>query len=208
MNGNIPNRPNWTRSLTVMIFVALIGALVGCLVDKGIKKTDRFYLQNSAGAVLFDHEKHKNLADSCARCHHELYSAEQAAPCEDCHDDGFVAGVYNHSELKEIHSLDCGRCHQEREKQVDSCRECHPTTQESDSLTINCAECHEDSYFPEMMEHDEYNEVSEHSCIGCHSPRAVSLAYHTNCTNCHLETLPDRFTIAGGDVSCGACHLR
>jgi hypothetical protein len=208
MSGNIRDRKNWTGSLTVVIIVELVGALIGCLAVKDEKSTDRLYLQNSAGAVLFDHDKHKDSTDSCGRCHHDLYTAAQATPCQECHDDGFVAGEYDHAELKEVHSRDCARCHQESDEQAASCRECHPTSQKSDTLTNNCAECHNDSYFPEMMEHDEYQEVGEHSCLGCHSPRSVSEAYHTNCTNCHLETLPDRFAIAGGDVSCGACHLR
>jgi hypothetical protein len=210
MSGNIRNRRNWTRSMTVVMLVALIGALIGCLADKDQKKTDRIYLQNSAGAVLFDHEKHKNSAQSCAQCHHDLYTAAQATSCEECHDDGFVADDFNHDDLKEIHSLDCAKCHQQNDDnhQATSCRECHPATQKSDKSANNCAECHDDSYSPEIMEHDEYTEIDEHSCLSCHSPRAVSEVFHTNCTNCHLQTLPDRFAKAGGDVSCGACHLR
>jgi hypothetical protein len=211
MSGNIRNRRNWTRSLTVVMLVTLIGALIGCLANKGEKKADRVFLQNSAGAVLFDHERHKGAADSCAQCHHDLYTSVQATPCEDCHDDGFVTGDYNHADLKEIHSLDCAKCHEQGadNEQAASCRQCHPTTQKDDKLTNNCMECHDDNSFSSgMMEHDEYAEVDEHSCIGCHSPRSVSEAYHANCTKCHLETLPDRFANAGGDVRCGACHLR
>ena len=210
MNGDIRNRRNWTRSLTIVMLVAAIGALIGCLADKGEKRTDRVYLQNSAGAVLFDHEKHKNSTDSCAQCHHDLYSAVQAVSCEDCHDAGFTADEYSHAELKDFHNLDCAKCHEQEDDnaQAVSCRECHPIARTSDTLTMSCTECHDESYSKEMMAHDEYTEIDEHSCLGCHAPKSVSDAYHTNCTSCHLETVPTRFTTAGGEVSCGACHLR
>jgi hypothetical protein len=175
MNGNMQNRRNWTRSLSVVITVAVIGAVIGCLADDGIVTTDRIYLQNSAGAVLFDHQAHKESVDTCVQCHHNLN--EQGG-----------------DDLDEL--------------QAASCRECHPTTQQSEKQTQSCTVCHEDDYEPDMMEHDEYLEISDHSCLGCHSPKSVSEVYHINCSNCHLETLPDRFTTAGGDVSCGACHLR
>ncbi len=210
MNGNIPNRLNWTRSLTVVMILAVIGVIVGYLAETSEEKTDRVYLVNSAGSVLFDHEKHKTSADSCAACHHELYSAAQATPCAECHDDEFVVEDYDHADLKEMHSRDCARCHEQSgdNDQAVSCRECHPGTAKNATVTNTCAECHDDSYSPEMMDHDELTEIDEHSCLGCHFPKSVSEVYHVNCTNCHLETLPDRFAKTGGDVSCGACHLR
>lgn len=210
MNGDIRNRRNWTRSLTIVMLVAAMSAFVGCMADKGAKKTDRIYLQNSAGAVLFDHGKHQNSTTSCAQCHHDLYRATPAASCEDCHDAGRAADEYSHAELKELHNRDCAKCHEQgaADAQAVSCRTCHATTATADTLTTSCSQCHEDSYSKEMMTHDEYTEIDEHSCLGCHAPRAVSEAYHTSCTSCHLETLPTRFATAGGDVSCGACHLR
>ncbi len=210
MSGKNQNRRNWTRSLTVVVLVALIGVLIGSLPSKSDKKTDRLYLQSSAGAVLFDHNKHKTTADSCLECHHDLYSARQATSCSECHDDGYFGSDYEHSELKEIHVFDCATCHEQAadNRQATSCRECHSATPSNDNLTNKCSECHDDSYFPEIMDHDEYTEIEDHTCLGCHTPRALSDSYHINCTNCHLETLPDRFATNDGDVSCGACHLR
>lgn len=210
MSGNIHNRRNWTRSLTVLVLIVVIAALISGLTDKDQQKNDRFYLVNSAGAVLFDHQQHQESADSCAQCHHQLYSAEQATSCEDCHDDEFVADEYSHGELKEIHSLDCAKCHEQVEDNdvAASCRECHPASQSNVAPIKSCAECHDDSYLPEMMTHDEYTEISDHSCLGCHSPGSISEVYHASCTNCHLETIPERFTTTDGELSCGACHLR
>jgi hypothetical protein len=89
-----------------------------------------------------------------------------------------------------------------------SCRECHLASQQGEATPVSCADCHDDSYTPEMMSHEEYLEVEEHSCLGCHSPRSLADSYHSNCSSCHLKTAPARFAQAGGEVRCGACHLR
>lgn len=210
MNGNFRDRRNWTRSLTMVVIVAVVAVVIGCMVDKKADKTDRFYLKSAAGAVLFDHEKHSQATESCAQCHHDLYGAEQAILCAECHDEELDSNEFDHSELKEIHNRNCSKCHDviAEEDQIVSCRTCHPGLQEGEQNTVSCTECHDDGYSPDMMQHDEYMEMEEHSCLGCHTPKSVSEAYHTNCSHCHLETSPERFTQAGGDVNCGACHLR
>jgi hypothetical protein len=168
MSGNIRDRRNWTRSLTVVMIVAVAAVVIGCMVDVEAEKTDRLYLKNTAGAVLFDHGTHSQSADSCVQCHHNVEAETEAA----------------------------------------SCRECHPGIQPSETNTVACIECHDDSYSPDMMEHEEYLEMEEHSCLGCHTPRSVSNAYHKNCSDCHLENSRERFTKANGELLCGACHLR
>lgn len=168
MSGNNRVRRNWTRSLTVVMIIAVVAVVIGCLVDVKADKTDRRYFKNTAGAVLFDHGVHSTSADACVQCHHDLRG----------------------------------------EKKASSCRECHPGSQPSETNTVACLECHDDSYSSDMMSHDEYLEVDDHSCLGCHAPRAVSEAYHANCSNCHLEQSRERFTKADGELLCGACHLR
>ena len=168
MSGNFLDRQNWTRSLTVVMIFAVIAVAIGYLVNVEAVVKDRVYLQNTAGAVLFDHEMHSQVTDSCVECHHTITADAEATSCRDCHSD----------------------------------------TQPSKNQPVNCESCHDDSYSPEMMVHDEYLEIDEHTCLGCHSPRSVSDAYHTNCTTCHLETSRERFTKVDGDVLCGACHLR
>lgn len=209
MSGNIQNRRNWTRSLTIILLVAVIGAVIGCLANTKTVTTDRVYLRSTAGAVLFDHGEHASSADSCATCHHDLYASELATSCEECHDDEFTPNDVSHAEMKEIHNRDCTTCHEQvtPNDQAASCRECHPGMQPEEKNTLNCTECHDDDYTPDMMTHDEYLEVSDHACLGCHAPQSVSEVYHTNCSSCHLDTNPDRFTDAGGELLCGACHL-
>ncbi len=110
MSGNMQNRRNWTRSLSAVITVAVIGAVIGCLADDGVIETDRVYLQNTAGAVLFDHQAHKDSADSCVQCHHNL--DQQGG---DDLDD-------------ELQAASCRESHprtQQSEKQTQSCTVCH-----------------------------------------------------------------------------------
>ena len=209
MSGNVRVRRNWARSLTIVLIVAVAGAIIGCLADGKKTNTHRLFFQSTAGAVLFDHGKHSQSADACAQCHHDIYSATQATACTECHDADVKADDFEHDNLKEIHSRDCSRCHQVKEEaKPDSCRTCHPGSQPSTTPLVNCTECHDDSFSPEMLEHDEYLDIEAHTCQGCHAPRSVSEAYHTNCTSCHLENAPARFSGADGKVVCGACHLR
>jgi hypothetical protein len=211
MSGNLPDRRNWTRSLTVVVVVAVAAVIGGYLIDSNAVETDRKYLRATAGPVLFDHGAHQSeYVASCATCHHPLFAAAQAVSCADCHDDGRDKDDLDHDSLKELHNQDCSQCHEQQagDEQASSCRQCHPTLQQEEADTVGCASCHDDSYTPEIMSHDEYLEIEEHSCLGCHAPRSLADAYHTTCSNCHLDTSPERFAQADGEVSCGACHLR
>lgn len=210
MSGNIKKGKNWTISLTIALLVAIAAAVIGCLADVKDTGTNRIFMQASAGSVLFDHGKHSGDAESCMQCHHTLYGATQATSCQECHDDEMKPEEFEHAELKEFHARDCSKCHDRVKEDAEalSCRECHPGIQPSETNTNSCQECHDDDYTPDMMGHDEYQEIEDHSCLGCHTPKSVSEAYHTNCSHCHLETAPEKFTTAGGELQCGSCHLR
>lgn len=198
--------------MSVVVVVAAAAVIVGYLVPgtaETDKVTDRMFLENTAGPVLFDHQEHNQMTGSCAVCHHPLYSAAQATTCEDCHGDDRAADDFSHDELKEMHANDCSQCHEQQSEaaQAASCRQCHPAIQQSESATLACTECHEDGYTPDIMAHDEYQEIEDHSCLGCHAPQSLSDAYHTGCSDCHLENSPERFTQADGEILCAACHL-
>lgn len=120
------------------------------------------------------------------------------------------AVLFDHGEHSTV-ADSCVVCHHNvtEDDDPESCRECHRTSPQSDVHTVSCTECHDDeSYTPDLMEHDEYLEIEDHACMECHSPRSLSQVYHINCTNCHLENAPERFADDGGAVTCGACHLR
>jgi len=196
--------------MTIALLVAVAAVVIGYMTASETVATDRFYLKNTAGNVLFDHGGHNETIESCATCHHSLYGAAQVTSCEDCHGDDVEAAEFEHASLKEIHGQDCSACHEQKDDddQARSCRECHPYTQESEEPLVSCTECHDDGYEPDMMPHDDYQETGDHSCLGCHNPNSISEVYHTNCTGCHLEAAPDNFANSDGSVMCSACHLR
>lgn len=210
MSGKPRVRRNWTLSLTIALCVAVGAVIIGCMAGGKTVVTDRQYIRSTAGNVLFDHGKHNEEAESCAVCHHDLYGAEQVTPCAECHDDEVDPAEFDHADLKEFHGRDCASCHEQtvEDDQALSCRSCHPGVQKNENRTVTCGECHDDDYEPDMLEHDEYLEIEDHSCLGCHAPGSVSESYHTNCTSCHLETAPERFTNSDRTVNCSACHLR
>jgi hypothetical protein len=209
MSGSNSRRRNWTVSITGALLVAIIAALIGFMKDDTSTATDRYYLRNTAGNVLFDHGRHSEDADACAACHHSLFGAEVAIGCEECH-DSFAVEDFEHGELSEFHGWDCATCHEQAEDddQAASCRSCHPANQQSESRLIDCEECHDEGYEADMMTHDEYLEIDDHSCLGCHVPGSIAEVYHQSCTPCHLEAAYERFTRADGSVNCGGCHLR
>lgn len=196
--------------MTAAVLVAAAAAVIGGMAGAGNEETDRVYLRSTAGSVLFDHGKHSETAESCAVCHHDLLAGEQFVSCQECHGDDIDPAEFAHADLKEYHGGDCLKCHEQAagDDQAQTCRECHPGTQENEEKTVGCTECHDDGFTPDMMGHDEYLEVEDHSCLGCHQPGSVSEAYHANCTACHMETSPKRFADPEGGVVCAACHLR
>lgn len=209
MSGNPQGRRNWTLSMTVALIVATAAAVIGFMAGETSVATDRYYLESTAGNVLFDHGRHSSEADSCAACHHDLYGGSQAVSCEECHDSA-DPDEFEHAELKEFHSRDCATCHEQDsdDDQAASCRSCHPGFQDSEERSVSCTDCHDDDYDPEMLGHDEYLEIEDHSCLGCHAPGSVSEVYHISCTSCHLEVATDRFANDDETVMCSGCHLR
>ncbi len=210
MSGKPGGRRNWTLSMTFAFLVATAAAVIGSLYTTEPENTDRVYLQSSAGAVLFDHGKHGGMVDSCAKCHHDLYGASEVTSCTECHDEDFEAASFEHTELKEFHGRDCSKCHEQvqEDDRAASCRTCHPGAQQGEDRTVSCLECHGDEYTPDLMVHNEFLEIEEHSCLGCHAPTTVSEAYHSTCTNCHVEVSPEKFTATDGAIQCSGCHLR
>jgi len=210
MSGRPNVRKNWTLSVSIALAFAVAAAVLGCMTGTKPVETDRLYITSTAGNVLFDHGKHNETADSCASCHHDLLGAELATPCAECHDDEFEPADFEHAELKEFHGRDCLNCHEQtrEDDQIESCRSCHPGVQQREDRFVGCTECHDEDYEPDMMGHDEYVEIEDHSCLDCHAPGSVSESFHTSCTGCHLEAAPQRFANADETVKCSACHLR
>jgi len=196
--------------MTIAVLVAVAAAAIGIVTNKEPAAAERFYLRNSAGSVLFDHNGHQDMVDSCAACHHELLSSEPGISCSECHGDDVDAADFEHGELKEYHSGNCLNCHEQDKDDTEAttCRSCHSAVQDDEPGVVSCATCHDDDYDADMLAHQEYLEIEDHSCLGCHAPESISEAYHAGCFTCHSEESPERFVNSDSTINCGGCHLR
>lgn len=210
MSGNWRDRPNWTLSMTMALVAAAAAVGIGVFFDRDPAAAERFYLSSSAGSVLFDHKRHQETTDFCGACHHDLLGSGSEISCFECHADEIEPEDYEHAELKEFHGSDCSQCHEQNKDDAEavSCRSCHPAAQKEEPGTVACSACHDDEYEADMLEHQEYLEIEDHSCLGCHEPESVSEAYHNGCFSCHIQASPERFLNADSTVKCGGCHLR
>ncbi len=196
----------------MLIVLALGAALVGVAgywVESEPANTDRYYLESSGGAVVFEHQAHVDVTDGCERCHHDLLSSDSRYACNECHGEDVVADDFDHDDLKAIEAHTCGTCHQVSEPaQPQNCRECHPSAQEEDQLAVACVQCHGDDYTTDLLTHDDMQEVHDQSCTGCHNARSISAVYHEQCTRCHLIEKRELFATGEGSVRCERCHLK
>ncbi len=104
---------------------------------------------------------------------------------------------------------------------ADRCIDCHHDL--AGPIVNACTDCHDDdSYTPDLVDHEELLEIEDHSCDGCHeiadddqarSCRAchggpdLAGIYHDHCNACHLEADAARFAADDGAARCSACHL-
>ena len=200
------------RPLFILFLVAAAVAVYGYL--QPVPSTDgrRFYLDSTAGAVLFTHADHQGQDTNCVACHHALIQG-QTFDCSECHDEPeYVPGAYAHDELVEVEDHSCVDCHLlQPDTAARSCRTCHPATAEATTAQENpgdCSECHDDpEYVPGAYPHDELVEVEDHTCSDCHQPRPVVEIYHNSCSECHRAQAEDRFIDDQGQAICKECHL-
>jgi len=209
MNGNTQRNKKSSLLLILTVIAALVG-IIGYLVEsKPVNNTDRFFLSNSGGAVVFEHQTHTGYGDDCARCHHDLLFSYESQACGDCHDKDVTPDDFEHGDLKEIEAHTCTTCHQADEsKQPGSCRTCHPKVQDQERSLIACNDCHDDEYTPDFLTHDEMQEMDGHSCEGCHISGAIGAVYHEQCNRCHLIENSEKFAAGDGSVHCQRCHLK
>lgn len=208
MSGDISRQG---RSLP-LILLALLAGLVGIAgywTEGEAPESDRYYLRNIGGAVLFEHQAHADMTGGCEGCHHNLLLSDSRHPCSDCHDEAIVADDFDHDNLKTIEAHRCEFCHRVNESaQTQSCRNCHRAVLETGLRIVTCSECHDDGYTRDLLTHDEMQEVDGHSCDGCHNPREISVVYHQQCNRCHLVESPKKFASENGSAKCQSCHLK
>ncbi len=186
------------RYVHVVIFTVLLVAVIGVgyLIPEPIQKVpERILLDNAAGKVVFNHQKHLDYENmACSICHHEMIvEKEKAIACGSCH------GVDFNEEFKKTHSKTM--------QGLDSCVTCHHMefapkvdwshTAHSEDYGLECASCHHE---------DTDIEPEPQNCANCHastaSEKIPSLrdAVHVKCQSCHEDMF------ANGIKDCATCH--
>ena len=207
MNGNYYNK-NLSLSLIIIVIITGLIGIAGYYVESEPSTNNNFYIQNSSGAVLFEHQQHIKLTEGCEVCHHELVLSDDRTDCSECHDDDYSSEDFFHDELTSISDHTCSYCHQVGEyTDIQSCRSCHLAENESIGL-IGCSECHDDDYDQDLITHDEMQEIHEYDCGSCHNIQAIGTVYHEYCSECHTNEKPQQFTNADGSIRCQNCHLK
>ena len=150
---------------TGLILLALVGVglgIAGYLQEAPAGDGTRFYLRSEGGAVMFDHARHRDAADGCITCHHEL--AGETYPCGTCHEDAeYTPELAEHGDLVEIHDSACDGCHEiAPDEEASSCRRCHAEGL-ADVYHQSCSACHLE-VAPERFA----DESGAPTCGGCH----------------------------------------
>lgn len=207
MNGRA-NPRNLTLTLSIILVLSGVIAVAGYCYPEREVATEVYYWPNSSGAVLFDHNQHKEYTDGCENCHHELVVGQEVLACDNCHED-YSPDDLEHSDLAAIEEHTCNYCHAIGDHSaIQSCRSCHLAAVDGNPGLVTCSSCHDDAYEPDQLSHNEMQEIEEHSCSGCHIPATISAVFHDDCSNCHLTVGPDIFTSAAAEIRCERCHLK
>ena len=202
MNGKI------TLILIILAATAILLGSAGFLLPKSEAGGDRYFYQNSAGAVLFDHLAHSEQTDDCAVCHHPMLLSSERIECSMCHDPEMSAEYFDHSDLTEISGHSCVTCHSVNEEiEPQNCRNCHKNGDVTGPAVMSCGTCHDDSYTPEPFTHDDLVNIHGAGCDNCHNAASVVDAYHGQCNRCHQAVAADRF-VRKGTIRCNMCHLK
>jgi hypothetical protein len=208
MNGDF-SRQGGSLPLILLVLLAGLAGIAGYWTESEPPDSDRYYLRNIGGAVLFGHRAHADMIGRCEGCHHNLLLSDSRHPCSDCHDETMVADDFEHGDLKTIEAHRCEFCHRVNESaQAQSCRNCHRATAKAGPRVVTCSQCHDDDYTPDLLTHDEMQELDGHSCEGCHNPQEIGAVYHQQCNRCHLDENPEKFASENGSAKCQSCHLK
>ena len=202
MNGKI------TVILILLAAAAILLGTAGFLLPESGKAGERYFYQNSAGAVLFDHRSHSEQSEDCAVCHHPLLLSAERNECSICHDPEMSPEYFDHNDLTEIPGHSCVTCHSVNEEiEPQNCRNCHQTGDVSGPAVTSCENCHDDSYTSGPFTHDDLVNIHEAGCDNCHNVAGIVDAYHRQCNRCHQAEAADRF-VRNGDIRCNMCHLK
>ena len=141
--------------------------------------------------VAFDHNGHREIAESCGSCHHMNRPFAGATSCAQCHSDMHLqTDIFDHDLHVEALGGDemCGECHGD------------PALPKTIGNTPSCLSCHDDL-------------VKEDSMVDAPRGRwprtapGYMNAMHGLCGECHMQKKDGRSDDDTRFSSCGACHM-
>ncbi len=203
-----------------ILLIALVVGAVGYLMPKEevSEVPIRVLLENTGGAVVFDHAVHADYYGMpCESCHHEIeFATDPAAAeadilaCGSCHGADFKSEDYASMHMAEFSTdLQCVTCHHYQFEDSDPDTNFH-----HEKLTRNmdnCLACHNEVSNPEKLatDPDFMMDFAQASCATCHDESPTDLlgsrmdAFHNSCMGCHEDLGVGPYE----DDQCAQCHI-
>ncbi len=179
----------------------LVMLVIGYVVPGSEEKvTQRILLDNAAGKVVFNHQKHfKDYDIDCASCHHDMIQqSENVLDCGSCHgiafDEAFrTSHAATFAAKGDNNGIDsCATCHHMEFTSKDWGHDAHAS-----DYGIDCASCHHE---------DTDIEPEPQDCANCHQSEgdeampALKDAVHVKCQSCHEDMFEAKVE------GCVSCH--
>ncbi len=186
------------RCIPIIIFAGILAviAIGGYLMPEPVKDIPtRILLDNSAGKVVFNHQKHLEGDNiPCATCHHEMIVEKEAVlACATCHGIAYDE-TFRATHTTAIQSVDaCATCHHmEFASKVDWTHTAH-----AEDYGLDCTSCHHEDT---DIEPEPQNCANCHESTGDETMPSLRDAVHVKCQSCHEDMFDE------GVKDCASCH--
>ncbi len=186
------------RYMPILLFAAVLIVVAGAgyFMPEPVKDIpERILLDNAAGKVVFNHQKHLNGDNiPCATCHHEMIvETKNVISCGTCH------GVTFNEAFRSTHATTI--------KGPDACATCHHMeftqkvewthTAHAEEYGLDCTSCHHEDT---SIEPEPQNCANCHESTGDETMPSLKDAVHLKCQSCHEDMF------ANGIKDCASCH--
>ncbi len=186
------------RYIPILVFAAILVVVAGAgyLIPEPAKDVPtRILMDNAAGKVVFNHEKHL-MGDNipCATCHHEMIlEKELVMSCSSCHGVAFDE-TFRSTHATAMKGPDaCATCHHmEFAPKVDWSHAAH-----AEEYGLDCTSCHHEDT---DIEPEPQNCANCHESTGDETVPSLRDAVHLKCQSCHEDMF------SNGIKDCASCH--
>ncbi len=224
-------------SILITSAVAILLAILGFFTPSPeVEKVPvRVLLENTGGAVVFDHKTHVEKYDvSCVECHHELSPTKSSntadlkvLDCGSCHgvtfDEKFVTEHQDMMKGPFTEKMQCATCHHIEFTKTDwghdmhvedfglDCTSCHHEDTDIEPEPQNCANCHFTGYTPADDPMPSLKTAVHARCMDCHQDYFDEGL--NGCASCHFDVQTKEavdnnsdFEFNADQMTCKACH--